>query len=576
MPSMVGASFQAVRTELSGAPPAVRAAAMNAAARNAPGPGAYAPPLPTGVRGQPKPTADEPSEKHLVALREGTVVCGRYRVEKLIGRGGMGTVYAVTHANTGEELALKLLHPALAENVAAVERFKTEARAPVRIGSEHVVRVVDADVSPELDVPFIVMERLDGHDLRSEVKRRGGLPASEVVFFLRQVARALDKAHQKGIVHRDLKPANLYLVKREDGSPLVKILDFGIAKLTDDAAQELTVAGQVFGTPWYMAPEQARGELGKVGPATDLWALGLIAFQLLTGRNYWTADGMAALIAQICYEPMAPPTQHAPQLGPAFDLWFAKACHREVPQRFTNARDMVEELANALGVAQADGARHADSSMQLQVPIRPAQPSSSGGILSQSHPNMGNSVAGMSASHPALSDSFAGNAGVTGTRRRSTGLAIAVGVVAALLVAVSAAGVYVYVQTKGSESTATAATPTVTATTATTADAPAVDPVPSAAAADPVPTPTATTEPSAHAAPSAVPSASAAPSTSAPTVPYPPVAYTAPPTFGRPSSPTGGAPTGFGTPSTFGKPAAPTTAPTAPKAAPALKKPVTF
>ncbi|MBM4360063.1 MAG: protein kinase [Deltaproteobacteria bacterium] len=567
-----------MRTELGGAPPAVRAAAMNAAARNAQMFGSSAPPPPAAGRPNPRPPEDESSEKHMVALREGTVVCGRYHVQKLIGRGGMGTVYAVVHTNTGEELALKLLHPALAENVAAVERFKTEARAPVRIGSDHVVRVVDADVSPELDVPFIVMERLDGHDLRTEVKRRGGgLPASEAILYLRQVARALDKAHQKGIVHRDLKPANLYLVKREDGSPLVKILDFGIAKLTDDAAQELTVAGQVFGTPWYMAPEQARGELGKVGPATDLWALGLIAFQFLTGRNYWTADGMAALIAQICYEPMAPPTQLAPYLGPAFDLWFAKACHREVPQRFTNARDMIEELANALGVAPADSVRNADSSMQLQVPIRPAQPSSSGGVLSQSYPNMNNSVAGMSASHPALSDSMAGQPGNIGVRRRSTGLAVALGVVAALLVAVGAAGVYVYVQTTPTDAT--------TATTATVTSAPAVDPVPTQAAADPVPAVTASAQPTAESSASAPLSSSGAPAESG-----------APVASGAPTTPTAAVPDGtatawrppnYGSPPTTGfgmgtqpvaRPATPPPPPPPPppKAAPALKKPVSF
>ncbi len=292
----------------------------------------------------------------MIALRKGSIIGGRYRVEFMIGRGGMGTVYGVRHMNTEEKLALKLLHPALAENEAAVERFRTEAKAPVRIESEHVVRVVDADIATELNgVPFMIMERLIGHDLRSELKRRGALPAGEVVLYLTQVARALDKAHKQGIIHRDLKPANMYIVKREDGSPLIKVLDFGIAKLTDDAAKELTVAGQVFGTPWYMAPEQARGDLGRVGPATDLWAVGLIAYQFLTGRNYWTADGMAALVGQICYEPMVVPSEVAPHLGPMFDTWFAQACHREPSQRFGSAKEMVMALAQALGVDHSTG-----------------------------------------------------------------------------------------------------------------------------------------------------------------------------------------------------------------------------
>jgi serine/threonine protein kinase len=377
---MMGQSQPSIPIELTNAPAAVQAAAeqvlhahQSHTASEPPKPAPKAIPKPMPSR--PKPSVDESSASHMIMVREGTVINKRYRIEKMIGRGGMGTVYAVRHTNTEERLALKLLHPALAENEDTVARFRTEARAPVRIESEHVVRVIDADVSAELgNVPFMVMELLTGHDLRMELKRRGALPAGEVVLYLSQVALALDKAHAKGIVHRDLKPANMYVLRREDGSPLVKVLDFGIAKLTDDAAQELTVAGQVFGTPWYMAPEQARGDLGKVGPATDLWALGLIAFQLLTGMNYWTADGMAALVGQICYEPMSAPTQRAPHLGPLFDMWFARACHREPAQRFTSAKVQMSELAQALGVNLAgqlstgSGQRHLDSSLQIHVP----------------------------------------------------------------------------------------------------------------------------------------------------------------------------------------------------------------
>jgi serine/threonine-protein kinase len=290
-------------------------------------------------------------------LPAGLVIQGRYRVEKIIGRGGMGAVYAVRHVNTGEICAFKLLLPALASNPGAVERFRTEARAPVSIGSEHVVRVIDADVAPELGgVPFIVMELLKGRDLGSELKARGALPAGEVVVYLKQVARVLDKAHGLGIVHRDLKPANLIVTQREDGTPLVKILDFGIAKLLDQSqseAGELTQDGAIFGTPWYMSPEQASGKASKVGPPADLWALGLIVYRLLTGKNYWTAEGMAALIGQILYEPMVPPSQMSPHLGPRFDAWFGRACHRDPAQRFPNAVEQIQQLALALGVNYA-------------------------------------------------------------------------------------------------------------------------------------------------------------------------------------------------------------------------------
>ena len=326
-------------------------------------------------------------------LPPGLVIQSRYRIEKLIGRGGMGAVYAVRHVNTGEICALKLLLPALASNPAAVERFRTEARAPVSIGSEHVVRVIDADVAPELGgVPFIVMELLKGRDLGSELKQRGALPAGEVVVYLKQVGRVLDKAHGLGIVHRDLKPANLIVTQREDGTPLVKILDFGIAKLLDQSeVGELTQDGAIFGTPWYMSPEQASGKASKVGPAADLWALGLIAYRLLTGKNYWTAEGMAALIGQILYEPMVAPSQMSPHLGPRFDVWFARACNRDAAQRFTSATEQIQQLALALGV------NYAAQPTSLEMPS-PADLSASGQVRQalQGMPMYGLSMPGTS------------------------------------------------------------------------------------------------------------------------------------------------------------------------------------
>jgi serine/threonine-protein kinase len=206
-----------------------------------------------------------------------------------------------------------------------------------------------------------------------------------VVLYLRQVARALDKAHAIGIVHRDLKPANLFVTERDDGTPLIKILDFGIAKLTDGMSAELTQDGTIFGTPWYMSPEQARGHASKVGPPADLWALGLITFRLLTGQNYWTAEGMAALIGQIVYDPMPLPSQMAPHLGPRFDAWFARACNREPEQRFPTAAELVLRLAEALGVS---------------VPQRSATLDASAGGVSVPGPMSASSPGGMSASHP--------------------------------------------------------------------------------------------------------------------------------------------------------------------------------
>ena len=291
-------------------------------------------------------------------IEKGRVIAGRYVVDRRLGEGGMGSVYLVQHVHTDEQLALKILHSATIKDEVALERFRREARAPARINSDHVVRVTDADVAPEVGgAPFLVMEYLRGEDLDKTVESRGALPIAEVVLYLRQAARALDKAHSLGIIHRDLKPENLFVTIREDGTACLKLLDFGIAKLTGAASRELgrsnaTTTGTIFGTPLYMAPEQAKGEQGRISPQTDVWALGLIAYRMLTGKDFWTAATITHLIAQIAYEKMPVPSERAPSaLGPAFDAWFAACCAREVEDRFPTAGEAISALARALGVA---------------------------------------------------------------------------------------------------------------------------------------------------------------------------------------------------------------------------------
>jgi serine/threonine-protein kinase len=275
----------------------------------------------------------------------GTVLGGRYRVESALGRGGMGAVYLVRHVRTGERLALKLIHAAIAGDPGLVERFRREARAPAQIDSDHVVRVVDADVAPEIGgAPFLVMEFLRGRDLEHELRARTRLEPREVISYLGQAARALDKAHRLGIVHRDLKPENLFLAERDDGTVCLKILDFGIAKLTGEAAHE-TRTGSMLGTPLYMAPEQAQATHGPVGPGTDVWALGLIAFRLLTGEIYWRFESGPDLILKILSAPMTAPSALVPWLGPAFDAWFSRCCARRIEQRFSSAGEAVSALA---------------------------------------------------------------------------------------------------------------------------------------------------------------------------------------------------------------------------------------
>jgi serine/threonine-protein kinase len=281
-------------------------------------------------------------------LPEGTVLAARYRVERQLGQGGMGSVYLVRHVRTQERLALKVLHASIAADPRALERFRGEAQAPARIDSDHVVRVVDADVAPELDgAPFLVMEYLRGRDLGQLLVERGRLTAPEVVDLLGQAARALDKAHALGIVHRDLKPENLFLAERDDHTTSLKVLDFGVAKL--EAAGGGTSTGQVLGTPLYMAPEQLTHN-ALVGPPTDVWAVGLIAFRLLTGRYYWVFTTLEELLALVTTGPMPPPSAVGGALGPAFDAWFPRCCARPIDQRFASVGEAVAALGQALGV----------------------------------------------------------------------------------------------------------------------------------------------------------------------------------------------------------------------------------
>ena len=301
----------------------------------------------------------------------------------------MGAVYLVQHLHTDQQLALKVLHATVVNDELALARFRREARAPARINSDHVVQVTDADVAPELGgVPFLVMEWLRGRDLEELGGDHTALPAADVVLYLRQVARALDKAHALGIIHRDLKPENIFLTTREDGTPCVKLLDFGIAKLKESADEaglfKATGTGQIFGTPLYMSPEQTKAELDKISPQTDIWALGIIAHRLLTGTEPWDAPTLTALISQIAFQPLPVPSQRGYALGPGFDAWFARCCAREPQDRFPTAGQAIAELGAALDVAD-EGPRHSMPSAPRAV-VRPPRDESSRTAFSATAP----------------------------------------------------------------------------------------------------------------------------------------------------------------------------------------------
>ncbi len=277
-----------------------------------------------------------------------SIIGGKYRTIRCIGQGGMGVVYEVQHIHTLERLALKILRCLPQTSAETVARFRREARASAQIKSEHVVRVFDADIASEHGgASFLVMELLKGKDLQQLAADKPQAPEN-VVRWLRQAACGLDRAHQLGIVHRDLKPSNLFLAQQDGREPVLKILDFGIAKILGDASGCTTASGELLGTPIYMAPEQMKADQRLVTFATDLYALGLIAYWLLFASSYRRSSSVVQLVAEVLHEPMAVPSAVGSHLGPAFDAWFLKSCHSDPTARFESASVQIDSLAQAL------------------------------------------------------------------------------------------------------------------------------------------------------------------------------------------------------------------------------------
>nr|HMR07207.1 serine/threonine-protein kinase [Polyangiaceae bacterium] len=217
-----------------------------------------------------------------MSVNQGDILAGKFRVEKLLGSGGMGMVVAAHHLQLDEPVAIKFLLPEALTNAAAVGRFAREARAATKIKSEHVVRIIDIG-SFDSGEPYIVMEYLNGQDLSQLLAARGPLPPDEVAEYILQACEAIVEAHVLGIVHRDLKPANLFVAARMDGTPLVKVLDFGISKVSTGPDLSLTETSALMGSPLYMSPEQM-ASAKSVDARTDIWALGVILYELVTGK----------------------------------------------------------------------------------------------------------------------------------------------------------------------------------------------------------------------------------------------------------------------------------------------------
>ncbi|WP_437757934.1 protein kinase domain-containing protein [Sorangium sp. So ce1389] len=281
-------------------------------------------------------------------LGAGSVLIGKYRLERPLSRGGMGSVWVARHLQLGTPVAVKFMDPAYAESPAFRTRFEREARAAAQLKTPHVVQVHDFGFHES--VPYLVMELLQGEDLNARLQRRGRLPLLEAHRILAQTGKALRSAHDAGLVHRDLKPANLFLA-RVDGEDedMVKLLDFGIAKeTTSKLVADASTTGEVMGSPHYMSPEQLRADR-DLDARSDLWALGVIVFRMVTGYLPFPGDVLAHVMTRILVDPIPSATQLAPDLPPAIDAFFHRALARDRAHRFQTVREMVAEFARVAG-----------------------------------------------------------------------------------------------------------------------------------------------------------------------------------------------------------------------------------
>ncbi|XXT17095.1 serine/threonine-protein kinase [Sorangium sp. So ce429] len=279
-----------------------------------------------------------------------SVVGGKYRLERPLSHGGMGSVWVARHINLGSPVAVKFMAPTYAASSTFLARFEREARIAASLQSPHVVYVQDYGIDD--DTPYLVMELLQGEDLGTRLERVGRLSLGEATLILMQAGKAIRRAHDAGLVHRDLKPANLFLVRvEEEQDEIVKVLDFGIVKETGaHFTGEVTRTGELLGSPHYMSPEQVRGEK-DIDRRSDLWSLGVILFCAVTGVLPFQGDQLGAVIANILVAPLPSASQLAPDLPPAIDAFFARALSRDRAQRFQSIGEMIGELRRLAGMA---------------------------------------------------------------------------------------------------------------------------------------------------------------------------------------------------------------------------------
>ncbi len=434
----------------------------------------------------------------------GTTVGGKYRLDEAIGRGGMGAVFRATNTTIGKRVALKFLYRETARDRDAVSRFQREAEAASAVESAHIVEIFDSGTTDD-GLPFLVMELLRGEDLRARLRREGRISVSEAVQIGGQVARALRRAHEAGIVHRDLKPDNVFLCSRDDDPMFVKLVDFGISKITRKAAglDTLTRKGLVLGTAFYMSPEQAQAK-ADVDGRTDLFSLGAILFEALARRPPHTGQAYEAVLISICTQDAPDVRKFAPEIPSALAGVISKALARNRDDRFQTAQQLYEALAEAVPGVLTIGGQRSEPVVAIGDPAAVATP-----------PSGSTETAENAAVRPAL-------VAATSPVRRT--------VVAAAVAALVAFSVTVFVMARlvPDRQAATGAEPPVPAGTVTPTEL---------ASSSAVPTPPSSSAPTPVDSESAPSSASGAPSSPAPPTPLRPAAGTNSPPA-RTNSPT--------------------------------------
>lgn len=296
----------------------------------------------------PQEPAGAPAQDEALRFVPGDILAKKYLIEGLLGSGGMGLVLAARHLDLGQQVAIKILRREVSQNVEAMTRFIREGQAAVRLRSVHAARVLDVG-RLESGTPYLVMEHLVGFDLARVIEQRGGLPLAEATEYILQACEALAEAHALGIIHRDLKPANLFLSEDPFGKPLVKVLDFGISKCSLSPIESwemgaaMTNTSVVMGSPLYMPPEQMRSAR-DADQRSDIWAMGTILWELLTGQHIWMAETMSAVCMRVATEPTPSLREFRPDLPGEVDVVLDRCLRKDPACRFQS----VLELARAL------------------------------------------------------------------------------------------------------------------------------------------------------------------------------------------------------------------------------------